>query len=189
VPPMIQFENDNDSDNVGVDERNICQEGKRPMSIELCQSLCRWFLEWGDIEGAFCHCFLVLTWNFMCRANNTCHIMFANVDWTKFVCMEVCFRHMKGDQLGAQSKHPRHMHPNPNDWLVCPVFAVTLHLMCCFDAPLQGVGGRLFPGKTQCKQFSESLAQCLKEHDLEVNNHGCQVKDIGTHSIRKELRH
>jgi hypothetical protein len=176
---------ENDDNNVGVDERNVCQEGKRPMSVELYRSLCRWFLEWGDLEGVFCYCFLVLTWNLMCRANNTCYIMFADIDWTKFDCMEVYFRHMKGDQLGEQSKHPRHIYPNPNDCLVCPVFALTLYLMCCFNAPLQGAGGRLFPGKTQYKRFSDSLARCLKEHELEVNNLGYHIKDIGTHSIRK----
>ena len=130
----------NVDDNVGVDERNVCQEGKRPMSVELYRSLCRWFLEWGDLEGVFCYCFLVLTWNLMCRANNTCYIVFADVDWTKFDCMEVCFRHMKGDQLGEQSKHPRHIHPNPNDWLVCPIFAMTLYLMCCFKCSATGCG-------------------------------------------------
>jgi hypothetical protein len=114
-------------------------------------------LEWGDIEGMFCYCFLVLTWNLMCRANNTTYIMFSDIDWTKFYCMEIYFRHMKGDQLGELSKHPRHIYPNPNDLLICPIFAVSLYLMCCFNTLLEGAGGQLFPGKTQYKSFSNSL--------------------------------
>jgi hypothetical protein len=100
------------------------------MLIDLYQSLCHWFLEWGDIEGMFCYCFLVLTWNLMCRANNTTYVMFADIDWTEFDCMEINFRHMKGDQLGELSKHPWHIYPNPNDWLVCPVFALSCYLNC-----------------------------------------------------------
>jgi hypothetical protein len=126
---------------VGEDKHNVCQVGKWPMSIELYQSLCFWFLEWGNIEGMFCYCFFVLSWNLMCQANNMCYVQFADINWTAFDCMEVYFHHMKGDQLGELSKHPRHIYPNPNDWLVCPVFALSLYLMCCFNTPLQGVGG------------------------------------------------
>jgi hypothetical protein len=82
--------------------------------------------------------------------------------------MEIYFHCMKGNQLGELSKHPRHIYPSPNDWLVCPVFALTLYLMRCFNTPLEGAGGQLFPGKTQYKRFSNSLKQCLKDHDQTV---------------------
>jgi hypothetical protein len=87
----------------------------------------------------------------MCQANNTTYIMFADIVWTKFDCMEFHFRCMKGNQLGELSKHSRHLYPNPNDWLVCPVFALSLYLMCCFNTPLEAAIGQLFPGKMQYK--------------------------------------
>jgi hypothetical protein len=67
--------------------------------------------------------------------------MFADIDWTKFDCMEIYFRHMKGDQLGELSKYPRHIYPNPNNLLVCSIFALSLYLMCCFNTLLEGAGG------------------------------------------------
>ena len=157
------------------------------MSVELRRSLvCPWFLEWGDLEGVFCYCFLALTWNLICQANDARHIMFADVDRTKVDCMDVRFRHMKGNQLGEQSKHPRHICPNPNDCLLCPVFALTLHLMRRFNAPPQGVGGRLFCGKTQCERLSDSLARRCKEHEPEASSLGSHVKDTDArHSTRK----
>jgi hypothetical protein len=69
--------------------------------------------------------------------------------------------------------------------MVFPVVALSLYLMCCFNTLLEGAGGQLFPGKTQYKQFSDSLKQCLKDHEAEVITLGYNEKDIGTHSIRK----
>jgi hypothetical protein len=87
----------------------------------------------------------------MCQANNTTYIMFVDIDWTIFDCMEIHFCHMKGCQLGELSKHMRHLYPIPNNWLVCPVFALSLYLMCCFNTPLEAAIGQLFPGKMQYK--------------------------------------
>jgi hypothetical protein len=52
------------------------KEGKEPMlSIELYRLLCKIFLEMGTDEGVWAYdCFLVLTWNLMCRGNNTTRI-------------------------------------------------------------------------------------------------------------------
>jgi hypothetical protein len=59
---------------------------------------------WNGVTLKACsYCFLVLTWNLMYRANNTTNVMFADIVWTKFDCMEIYFRHMKGDQLGELS--------------------------------------------------------------------------------------
>jgi hypothetical protein len=50
------------------------EEDKSPMSFELFQKLCQWFIETGTKAAVFAHCFLVLTWNLMCRSNNTVSI-------------------------------------------------------------------------------------------------------------------
>ena len=56
-------------------------DGKKPMGQELYLCLARWFFEMGTSEGLFAHCFLVLSWNLMCRANNMCRICFSHLSW------------------------------------------------------------------------------------------------------------
>jgi hypothetical protein len=44
--------NDEAANNAGIDdERNVCQEGKQPMSTDLYRSLCCWFLEWAILKA------------------------------------------------------------------------------------------------------------------------------------------
>jgi hypothetical protein len=49
--------------------------GKVAMSVDLCLALCAWFLSEGRMEGIWCHCFPVLTWNLMC------HVMSLAMNW------------------------------------------------------------------------------------------------------------
>ena len=44
-----------------TDDRNFFQEGKSPMTPEFYESLCQWFMVWGNVEGIFATCFLVFT--------------------------------------------------------------------------------------------------------------------------------
>lgn len=47
------------------------REGKDPMTYELYQLVCQWFINLGTDDGIWAHLFLVLTWNLVCRVNNT----------------------------------------------------------------------------------------------------------------------
>ena len=104
--------------------------------------------------------------------------------WQKFDTHSMHFKHAKGDQLDDHAKHARHLHCDPHNHQTCPVFALALYLTCCFYTP-QHIGNRPFPGKDQCKRFGTLLGRVLKEHETEVKELGCELSDIGMHSIRK----
>ena len=159
-------------------------EGKEPMSVELYRSLCTWFLDWNTISGVFGYCILVLTWNLSCRVQNTCLIKFDDIFWTDWDCLKIHFRHMKGDQTGAEAKYPRHLYANAVTPIFCPVFALSVYFSCCFNTRQTG-DSLLFPGGGQYNRFGRLLEQVLEEHEDTVYTLGYNLSDIGTHSIRK----
>ena len=57
------------------------KEGKAPMSVELYCRVCRWFVDWGTLDGIFAHTFSILSWNLACRANNTAKICLKDIEW------------------------------------------------------------------------------------------------------------
>jgi hypothetical protein len=164
------------------DDGEDISEGKDAMSVDLYYALCRWFLEKGTLEGIWCHCFLVLTWNLMCRVNNTTRICLNHVAWYQD-CLRIHFRQQKGDQLGLTARYPRHLYANPGNCLVSPLFALGLYF-ASFGVPLQATS-KLFPGRNQYKRFGRLLKEMLTEHIDEVRAFGYEVADLGTHSIRK----
>jgi hypothetical protein len=89
---------------------------------------------------------------------------------------------MKNDQDGSKNFKPCHSYVNPEDCSVCPISALFEYL-CCSPGILQGLDSLLFPGSEEDNWFRNILNQLLEKHrgDLDV----CEVKDVGTHSIRK----
>ena len=156
-----------------------------PLSVDLYANLCLWFLQWGTLEGVFAYCFLVLSWNLACRANNTADIQFNQISWaSSFNLFEIYFGHTKTDQTGDDAKHPHHIYANPLCPIVCPVFALSLYFTCCFNV-IQTEDDMLFPGPNQYQRFSDNLERIISQHSDEVRNHGYEPSEIGTHSIWK----
>jgi hypothetical protein len=164
------------------DGGDASEEGKVAMSVDLYLALCAWFLQEGTMEGIWCHCFLVLTWNLMCRVNNTTRICLNHITWYQD-CVRILFRQQKGDQLGLTARYPRHLYANPSNPLASPVFALGLYFST-FGVPLEATS-KLFPGRNQYKRFGRLLKAMLEEHIDEVRAFGFEISDIGTHSIRK----
>lgn len=159
-------------------------EGKRPMSEQLYKKCCQWFLEKGDSSSIFCHTFLVLTWNLMCRSNNTCRILFEHITWFSDN-LEIQFAQTKNDNLGQRQKlFARRLYANPLDPSTCPLFALSLYL-----ATFSGTSSArdpLFSGKAPYTRFMTGLHAILREHLDELQEMGyTDEKDIGSHSIRK----
>jgi hypothetical protein len=125
---------------------------------------------------------LVLTWNLMCRANNTSQICMSHLQWFNDA-MRIFFANTKTDQQGNQAKYPRHIYANPGDWVVCPIFALAMYLTS-FNSPLDN-NSHLFPGKNQFKRFSRLLRDCLMAHKMDLLEIGIRWQDIGKHSIQK----
>ena len=175
------------SDEEDDDDRDEFKEGKEPMSPELYRSICKWLLGWGNLEGIFGALFIVLTWNLVCRGNNTAKIRLSHVKWSVFDALTVNFKHTKTDQQGDAKRKKRHLFSNVLEYYIDLPFIMGLYLSSCFSFG-QTRGRRLFPGgsSSQAKRISKILSQVLKEHEQEVLNMGYDsISDIGVHSIRK----
>ena len=165
-----------------VEGQGDVKEGKDAMSVELYRKLAWWFLMEMSLEGVWAYCFLILTWCLMCRVNNTSKICMKHIQWNNDA-LRIYFTQQKTDQSGKQTKYPRHLYANSEEWLVCPVFALALYVLLLGAPALSD--SRLFPGKNQFKRFGSKMKRVLKAHEKEVNALGFQLKDLGTHSIRK----
>ncbi len=158
-------------------------DGKKPLNPDLYRCLCRWFFELGTAEGHWAHCFLVCTWNLMCRANNTCTVKFSHISW-HWDHLVIAFAQTKTDPRGQMEKYPRALYANPVDPLLCPVFALGCYLST-FGTAIDPQGN-LFPGNSQYNRFSSMFARMLKDHEQEVLALGYDnLKDLGSHSVRK----
>ena len=110
------------------------KEGKAPMSVELYRRVCRWFVDWGTLDGIFAHTFTILSWNLACRANNTAKIRLKDVEWAStFDAYEIFFAHTKMDQTGKEAKYSRHVYANPTEPTVCPVLTLAFYFSCCLN--------------------------------------------------------
>ena len=169
------------------DDRFYFLEGKSPMTTELYQSLCRWFMEWGSTEGIFATCFLVFTWHLACRSNNTGKIKTSHLQWTYHDALHVRFRHTKTQKHGEARRHKRACYSNPFRAEIDLPFVLGLYLSTCFNTQ-QKRGSRLFPGghKSQSSRMGNLLRKALQEHQAEVLAMGYDtIEEIGLHSIRK----
>jgi hypothetical protein len=101
-----------------------------------------------------------------------------------FDAYAIVFSQTKTDQLGEDSKRPRHIYPNPVTPIVCPVLALALYLTTCFDNNVVP-GNKLFPGESQDARFSAILLRVVDENWGLIVQLGYKRGEIGTHSIRK----
>jgi hypothetical protein len=164
------------------DDGGDVSEGKGTMSVDLCFSLCRWFLEKGTLEGVWCHCFIIVTWNLMCYMNYTTQTCLNHITWYQN-CLRVNFKQQKSDQLGSTAWYPRHIYANP---LVTLWSVQWLHLG--FFLIIWGTTGayiEAFPWSESVQAFWMPTERTLKEHIDEVHSFGFEVLDIETHSIPK----
>ena len=164
--------------------KEAASEGKEAMPVALYFQLCRWFLESDSKDGLFCYCYLVLSWNLMCRTNNTATIRLVDIKWSSFDSFSIAFSHTKNQQLGHASKHKRNLYANPKQPIVCPVFALALYCSICMSTdnrPESYLFGQ------DASTFSKGLDRMLRkmEADGQLARFGKCKGDIGTHSIRK----
>jgi hypothetical protein len=155
------------------------------MSVQLYKQLLEWFIKYGTIDGLFAHCYLVLSWNLACRVGNTARIAFKHIVWSQsFDSFTIAFSQTKTDQLGIESKYPRHLYANPLNPLVCPVLSLALYLSSCFNIT-QHSDGYLFPGPKQAARFAIIMNKAINDNWERVSQMGYIHGDLGTHSIRK----
>jgi hypothetical protein len=158
------------------------------MSPEVYRNVCKWLLEWGNLDGIFAALYIILTWNLVYRGNNTTKIRLSHLKLTVFDALQVNFKHTKVDQRGDTKRKKRHLFSNVFEHCINLPFLLGLYFACCFTF-VQTRGRQRFPGgsKSQAKRVSSILQKVLKAHEPEVLAMGYDtVNDIGVHSsIRK----
>ena len=147
--------------------------------------MCRWFVDWGTLDGIFAHTFTILSWNLACHVNNTAKIRLKDIEWAStFDAYEIFFAHTKTDQTGKEAKYSQHVYANSTEPLVCPVLTLAFYFSCCLNLR-PAANEFIFPSNDQYQQYSKQLCRVLHEHVDEVRLLGFEVTDIGTHSIWK----
>ena len=110
------------------------KEGKAPMSVELYCCVCRWFVDWGTLDGIFAHTFTILSWNLASCANNTAKIHLKDIEWAStFDAYEIFFTHTKMDQTHKEAKYSQPVYASPTEPLVCPALTLAFYLSCCLN--------------------------------------------------------
>jgi len=198
IEPDADVNDDNNSDDNGGDEsdeeelenyndQDEFKVGKVPMTPELYRKVCLWCLEWGMLDGLFGALFFCMTWNLVCRSNNTARIRFSHMSWTVFDALTINFWHTKTQQHGEAKQQKWACYSNPFEYYSDLPFLLGLWLSCGFTFK-QSQGHKLFPGsaKSQATQAGNILQRVLKEHEAEVLAMGYdKTSDLGLHSIHK----
>jgi hypothetical protein len=157
-------------------------EGKEPLPYSLYKLIGLEIHRTGGKDFIFCHLFLVLTWNLMCRAGNGESIHFGHLSWHEDA-LAIQFGHMKNDQEGERPKDPRHVYANPKSPEICPILALGVYFAVLGFSD----SCRLFPGSKQYDRYSKALKRLLEYPTimLEMQKRGLKSSDIGSHSARK----
>jgi hypothetical protein len=88
------------------------------MLPELYCCVCKWLLDWGTLEEIFRALFIVLTWNLVCRGNNTAQIRFSHMKWNVFDALTINFKHIKTDQQGNGKRKKQHLFSNVLEYYI-----------------------------------------------------------------------
>lgn len=96
------------------------RNGKSPLPQPVYRELLLYFLRDNADATCWSHLYLCLTWNLMCRADNTDHLAVADLGWEND-SLTVRFAMTKTDQAGTKGDLDRHVYANPLDPVLCPI--------------------------------------------------------------------
>lgn len=157
-------------------------EGKRHMTPVVFEKFAQILFESPKPEHVFAHCFFILDWNLMKRAENCVN---ANVTHISFRNDSLVFEFAKSksNQDGEEHLGPWHIYANPFKPHICPVLALARYL---FTFPHIFKGKKsLFEGSNQYNRYSKIFMEVLAENEEEFKRLGVSYGDLGTHSARK----
>lgn len=100
------------------------EEGKMPLPFELYRILARRMLQSEILWG---HAYGVISWNLLCRTNNTEALSTAALVW-KADALNIRQTKSKTDQTGETLRDGYHVFANPFMPEICPILALGLHL-------------------------------------------------------------
>ena len=92
------------------------EEGKSPIPFPFYKILAKYLM----MRNTFAHLYLVITWNLMCRTDNTEDLMLLHHNWNED-SLQIYMGRMKNDQEGERLKDPKHVYANPLEPEICPL--------------------------------------------------------------------
>ena len=158
-------------------------EGKRPLSYQAYKRLATLLFRSEKAEHIAAHAFLVLEWNLIARAENCVGAKIDHIHFHRDALL-FNFAKTKTDQEGTKNiDHPWHVYANPIDPAVCPLLALSRHIMV-HPTILTGQCN-LFEGMSQYERFNRIFNDVVIEYREDFVALGICPEDFGTHSIRK----
>ena len=176
------------------------KRGKDPMPFAVYDAVAMYLLT--KQKDPFAHCFMLMTWNLMCRTNNTCNILISSMQMADDA-LQVRFSQCKNDQVGEKKFKPRHVYANPTAPHLCPILGLGL-LLVVNKADLAVLSGRpahgptseempapkLFPSESreaQKQRFNKLLRKAMLEEEIFriLAERGTTPEHVTAHSLRK----
>ena len=157
-------------------------EGKRPISSEAYELVCKHFFYSGKPEHVFAHLFNVLDWNLMKRAENCVNAKINHI-YFRHDALVFDFAKSKGHQKGESHLGPWHIYANPRKPWMCPLLALSRYLFC-YPEILKG-DMPLFEGNAQYNRYAMIYHKAILDLEPDLNRLGFTAKDLGSHSNRK----
>ncbi len=143
-------------------------EGKDPIPLAAYTHLASILNRSNDPEHVAAHLFLLLDWNLMSRAD---FVVTSNIElvgvWNDALRFQVGVT--KTDQEGSKHiDHPFHVYSCPENPVICPVLALSKHLLC---NPRILLGKcKLFEGQISMKDLTASCAQLSGLMNIVLNS-------------------
>lgn len=157
-------------------------EGKKPMTFEVYQTMCKLLMQGEGDDYMFAHAFLTLEWNLLARSDNCFQMHINHIEW-RDDCMVVFFAKSKGNQTGERTENPWHVYSNPDNPEVCPVLGLAKYL---FSNPeVIKNNGKLFPGEHQYDRFIGIFNRVILDNVITFRSLGVVPGSLGSHSCRK----
>ncbi len=103
----------------------------------------------GKPEDIFTHCYMIISWNLMCRSSNTATICLSHLEWVND-SLACYFASQKNDQGGEHTKDPRHIYSNTARPSICPVLSLAIFFLVF---PFENGQLKLFNGTNQSQRF------------------------------------
>jgi len=131
------------------------------LPFELYRAICLCFmLEEDSLDAAFARCFLIITWNLMCRPSHTANIQVNDISWEQDT-LTIKFSTTKNDHTNHLR---RRVYINQTLPEICPHSSLVRYLAMhptISDGPL-------FPTEDPYSRFRRIFQRALDEHADEV---------------------
>eukprot|EP00035_Acanthoeca_spectabilis_P018227 m.384906 g.384906 ORF g.384906 m.384906 type:complete len:595 (+) comp16736_c0_seq9:249-2033(+) len=164
--------------------------GKDALPFRAYVVIAKHLLRRGDKKSVFAHTFLTLSWNLMCRLNNTASLRAHHFRWDDD-CFAVLFSQTKMDKKGEAADGAKHCFSNPLDLDIDLLLSLAIYFSVYHDVGVAGahVGEEghtdeeatyasvpIFPGgkSSQQKRFTDILAEVMEDPQVK-----CALEAMG----------